>query len=54
MKNWLNKNESVVSKIGAVSLAVGLIFLAYDLPWITWSIILINAILIALVLKYRK
>lgn len=54
MKNWLNKNEGTVSKIGAVSLIIGLIFLAYDLPWVTWSIILINVMLMALVLKYRK
>lgn len=54
MKNWLNKNEGTVSKIGTISLIVGLIFLAYDLPWVTWSINLINIILMALVLKYRK
>lgn len=54
MKDWLNKNEGTLSEIGTISLIVGLIFLAYDLPWVTWSIILINVILMALVLKYRK
>lgn len=54
MKNFFNKNEGTLSKMGTISLIVGLIFLAYDLPWVTWSIILINIILMALVLKYQK
>lgn len=54
MKNWLNKHEDILSKIGSISLVVGLIFLAYDLPIITRSIICINILLILLILKYRK